>query len=67
VFIPYLPRSLIDYLNAPMPFLMGIEEVLFPKAEQNINDGTYIIDLDRDKITSKQKTSVTLSSTGRYR
>lgn len=26
VFIPYLPPSLIDYLNAPMPFLMGIEE-----------------------------------------
>lgn len=37
------------------------------KAEENINDGTYIIDLDRDKITSKQKTSVVLSSTGRFR
>ena len=46
---------------------MGIEERLMNKAEENINDGTYIIDLDHDKITSKQKTSVTLSSTGRFR
>jgi len=50
-----------------MPFLMGIEERLMSKAEDNINDGTYIIDLDKDKITSKQKTSVTLSSTGRFK
>ena len=39
--------------NAPMPFLMGIEDHLLYKAEENINDGTYIIDLDHDKITSK--------------
>lgn len=36
-----------------MPFLMGIEMKLMGKAEDNINDGTYIIDLDKDKITSK--------------
>ncbi len=48
-----------------MPFLMGIESNMMDKAEENINDGTYIIDLDADKITSKQKTSVTLSSSGR--
>jgi hypothetical protein len=36
-----------------MPFLMGIESNMMEKAEENINDGTYIIDLDADKITSK--------------
>jgi len=29
-----------------MPFLMGIESSLLEKAEDSINDGTYIIDLD---------------------
>jgi hypothetical protein len=36
-----------------MPFLIGIEDNLMDQAEDNINDGTYIIDLDKDKITSK--------------
>ena len=50
-----------------MPFLMGIEDSLMGAADENINDGTYIIDLDADKITSKQKTSVALSSQGLFR
>jgi hypothetical protein len=50
-----------------MPFLIGIEECLMDQAEDNINDGTYIIDLDKDKITSKQKTSVILSNTGKFK
>lgn len=50
-----------------MPFLIGIEENLMDQAEDNINDGTYIIDLDKDKITSKQKTSVILSNTGKFK
>jgi DENN (AEX-3) domain len=45
-YVPYLPPSLIDFLGAPMPFLMGIESSLLKKAEDHINDGTYIIDLD---------------------
>ena len=32
---------------------MGIETSQMKKAEENINDGTYIIDLEQDKITSK--------------
>lgn len=56
---------MIDYVNAPLPFLIGIETRYLDKAEDNINDGTYIIDLDANKITSKHKTSVTLGSNGR--
>ena len=32
---------------------MGIEERLLEEAEENVSDGTYIIDLDTNKITSK--------------
>ena len=37
------------------------------EAQENISDETYIIDLDNNKITSKQKTSVTLTSNGRFK
>ncbi len=60
-----MPPTLIDYVNAPLPFLIGIESKYLDQAEDNINDGTYIIDLDHNKITSKHKTSVTLGSNGR--
>jgi hypothetical protein len=36
--------------NAPVPFLMGIEERLIREAEENIGDGTYIIDLDNNRV-----------------
>ena len=29
---------------------MGIEERMLQEAEENISDGTYIIDLDNDKV-----------------
>jgi hypothetical protein len=29
IFIPILPESLIDYLSAPMPFLIGVSEVMY--------------------------------------
>ena len=60
IYVPYLPETLVDYLyvilnlksfrNAPVPFLMGIEERMLKDAEENINDGTYIIDIDEDRV-----------------
>ncbi len=38
------------FRNAPVPFLMGIEERMLKDAEENINDGTYIIDIDEDRV-----------------
>ena len=29
---------------------MGIEDKMIKEAEENIGDGTYIIDLDNDKV-----------------
>lgn len=53
------------FRNAPVPFFMGIEEKLRKEAEINVNDGTYIIDLDSNKIYSKAHTAVTLYLPGR--
>lgn len=61
IYVPFLPDTLIDYLylihlnnhafrNAPVPFLMGIEDKMLNEAHENIGDGTYIIDLDNDKV-----------------
>lgn len=33
-----------------MPYLMGVEENLMEEAEDNINDGTYIINLDHNRV-----------------
>lgn len=33
-----------------MPYLMGIEDTLMKEAEENINDGTYIINLDTNNV-----------------
>ena len=33
-----------------MPFLMGIESRMLREAEENISDGTYIIDIDNNKV-----------------
>jgi hypothetical protein len=30
---------------------MGIEEKMIKEAEENISDGTYIIDLDNNKVS----------------
>ena len=42
--------NLNPFRNAPVPFLMGIEERMLKDAEENINDGTYIIDIDEDRV-----------------
>lgn len=57
IYVPFLPAILMDYLyiglnclyvyrNAPVPYLMGIEEYMLKSADDNINNGTYIINLD---------------------
>eukprot|EP01126_Amoeba_proteus_P062353 TRINITY_DN8465_c0_g1_i16.p1 TRINITY_DN8465_c0_g1~~TRINITY_DN8465_c0_g1_i16.p1 ORF type:complete len:603 (-),score=116.71 TRINITY_DN8465_c0_g1_i16:14-1822(-) len=53
VFIPILPRSLIEFVQAPMPFLIGILTSVQPLLEQQkIEEGTIIYHLDQSKIIS---------------
>lgn len=51
--IPYLPRILHDRVDAPFIFLLGIQRVYYQEKEMQsfIKDGTYIIDLDSNKIS----------------
>lgn len=38
IFIPVLPSSLLDYIHAPMPFVVGIHTSLRPMVERIIGD-----------------------------
>ena len=64
VYIPYLPEILLDRVDAPFIFLLGIEDRFAKKVEEYIKDGTYMINLDSDKICQIPHTSVTLKRTG---
>ena len=52
VYIPILPARLLDILQAPVPFLIGIDEVVLKEAEQKrlIPDDVVQVDLDANAI-----------------
>jgi hypothetical protein len=60
--VSYLPKALMDRVDAPFIFLLGVERQHYK--ESYIKDGTYIIDLDQNKISQIPHTSVTLKRTG---
>lgn len=49
IFLPLLPRSLADYLTAPMPFLIGMPAQLLPALKHLPMDEVTLIDLDLAK------------------
>jgi hypothetical protein len=49
IFLPLLPRSLADYLTAPMPFLIGLPAQLLPAIKNLPMDEITLIDLDLGK------------------
>jgi len=50
VYVPHLPEIMLDRVDAPFIFMLGIESKLYTKAVNHIKDGTYIVDLDNDHI-----------------
>ncbi|KAF6256297.1 AEX-3 domain-containing protein [Scenedesmus sp. NREL 46B-D3] len=46
IYLPLLPRSLKDYLTAPMPFLIGMPAQLLPSLKGIPMDEVTLIDLD---------------------
>lgn len=46
VYIPYLPEILLDRVDAPFIFMLGVEEKYTKKIDDYIKDGTYMINLD---------------------
>lgn len=51
VFIPILPKSMVSFLGAPMPFLMGILSTSLEDAlKEPMEEGVLIVDLDNGEI-----------------
>ncbi len=49
IYLPLLPMSFMDYLTAPMPFLVGLPAQLLPSLKHIPMDEVTIIDLDLGK------------------
>ena len=64
IYVPHLPRVLLDIVDVPCVFMLGIEQKLFDEAEKHIKDGTYIVDLDKNHIKQQPHTSVVLNRAG---
>lgn len=51
IYVPNLPEILLDRVEAPFIFMLGIAgKHLYEKVKDSIKDGTYIIELDQNKI-----------------
>lgn len=50
IFIPVLPKHLIDYLSAPMPFLIGVPSPIFATVRRSELGEVVILHADRNKV-----------------
>ncbi|XP_054276852.1 DENN domain-containing protein 1A-like isoform X2 [Macrosteles quadrilineatus] len=50
IFIPVLPQQLIDYLLAPMPYLIGVSSTLISKVRRNDMGEVVILDADNNTV-----------------
>ncbi|CAH0383421.1 unnamed protein product [Bemisia tabaci] len=50
IFIPVLPKHLIDYLLAPMPYLIGLPESLLPNVRRNDLGEVVILNADTNTV-----------------
>ena len=52
LFIPVLPKHLIDYLSAPMPYLIGVPSPLYKRVRSDEIGEVVVVDVDSNAITS---------------
>ncbi|KAK8372697.1 hypothetical protein O3P69_012747, partial [Scylla paramamosain] len=52
IFIPVLPQHLVDYLLAPMPFLIGVASGLLTKVQMEDIGEAVILDADANTVSS---------------
>lgn len=52
LFIPVLPKHLIDYLSAPMPYLVGVPIPLFKRVRPDEIGEVVVVDVDTNAIIS---------------
>ncbi|GFG31036.1 hypothetical protein Cfor_11423, partial [Coptotermes formosanus] len=50
IFIPVLPMTLMDYLLAPMPYLIGVPEVIYQRVRKADLGDVVVLDADSNKI-----------------
>ena len=50
MYIPYLPEILLDRVDAPHIFMMGLKRKHYDTVQDNVKDGTYIFDIDRNLV-----------------
>ena len=50
IFIPVLPVQLMDYLSAPMPFLIGVPETIMKRARPSELGEVVVLDADNNKV-----------------
>ena len=61
IFVPILPRSWIDYITAPMPFICGVHESMLEEVlEQPIEDAMTFAKLDSGEILTVGEAQGTL-------
>jgi hypothetical protein len=53
VHIPIVPDSLVDLLDAPVPFIVGLTSAPSKQNYSKDNKEFVVVDLDNDKITTK--------------
>lgn len=53
VHIPIVPDSLVDLLDAPVPFIVGLTSAPSKQNYSKDNKEFVVVDLDNDKITAK--------------
>lgn len=53
LFIPILPPHLLDYVSAPMPYVIGIHSTVFEKAKKNEISDAVILDVDTNTLTTE--------------
>ncbi|XP_069677451.1 DENN domain-containing protein 1B-like isoform X2 [Periplaneta americana] len=50
IFIPVLPMALMDYLLAPMPYLIGVPEVIYHRVRKPDLGEVVVLDADNNKV-----------------
>ena len=50
VFLPLLPASLLDVLDSPTPYLVGLPQVLVQSVDWSSLDDVVVVDLDGNTI-----------------
>ncbi|CAL1286946.1 unnamed protein product [Larinioides sclopetarius] len=60
IFIPVLPKHLIDYLSAPMPFLIGVPSITMEKFRQSELGEVVVLDADNNRVKTPFKDLETL-------